>query len=82
MVELDLVLVDDEGLRVLDAEDLVEERSPENLALAFLVAFALPMGGKLLSCFLLLDSIHGVYIALCDLGAKVQLYINHGNSGI
>ena len=48
------MLVDDESLRMLDTEDLVEERSPENLALAFLVAFALPVGGKVFGCFLLL----------------------------
>ena len=54
VVELDLVLVDDEGLGVLDTEDLVEERRPENLALAFLVAFTLPMSGKVACGFLLL----------------------------
>ena len=62
VVEFDLVLVDDEGLGVLNTEDLVEERGPENLALAFFVAFSLPMGGKLLGGFLVLDSIHGALL--------------------
>ena len=74
MVEPDLVLVDDEGLRVLNAEDLVEERSPENLALAFLIALALPMGGKLFGCLLLLDSIHSVLLCSARFRAKLQPY--------
>ena len=60
MVEFDLLLKRDEIVHMLDAENLGQERCPEDLAIAFLVALSRPSFYELFGGFLLLDSIHGL----------------------
>ena len=62
VIEVDLLLKLDKLLRVFDPVHIPKKRQPKRLALAFFVAFAFPVGGKILCGLLLLRSGHSGHL--------------------
>ena len=62
VIEVDLLLKLDKLLRVFDPVHIPKKRQPKRLALALFVAFAFPVGGKILCGLLLLRSGHSGHL--------------------
>ena len=65
MVKHDLIFKDDKLIRFFYTIDLLQQRKPEGLTVTFLVAFALPVGGKLFR--------GGAALCICHGGALLYL---------
>lgn len=73
ILQNDLVFERNDLLRLLDAEDLSQQRKPEGLRLAFFVALPFPKFNEFLCCSFLLFVVHFLL-------QKYQLLIALGNS--